>query len=71
GLEYLFTAPVHVQIFTTQEKSTVVIKLVNRILFLDYDQHIIASDLLEFAKEMFEKEIVIKDEIPEAVLEKS
>ncbi len=71
GLEYLFTAPVHIQIFTTQEKSIVVIKLVNRILFLDYNQHITASDLLEFTKKMFEKEILVKDEIPEAVLEKS
>ncbi|NPD88653.1 MAG: hypothetical protein HGN29_08005 [Asgard group archaeon] len=71
GLEYLFTAPVHVQIFTTQEKATVVIKLVNRILFLDYDHHISTSDLLELTKRVFEKDIVVKDEIPEAVLEKS
>jgi hypothetical protein len=71
GLEYLFTTPVHIQIFSTTDKSTVVIKLVNRILFLEYNQHISSSNLLESAKKMFEQEIIVKDETPEAVLEKS
>ena len=71
GLEYLFSSPIHVQLFSTKEKTTIVIKLVNRILFLDYERDISASDLLKLAKEIFEQEIIIKDEIPEAVLEKS
>jgi hypothetical protein len=71
GLEYLFTSPIHVQIFTTNDKATVVIKLVNRILFLDYNKYMSASVLLEYAKKIFEIETLVKDDIPEVVLEKS
>ena len=71
GLEYLFTVPIHVQIFSTQNKTTVVIKLVNRILFLDYNREILVSELLETTKKMFEEKLIVKDEIPEAMLEKS
>ncbi len=70
GFQYLFNSPVHVQIITTDQNSTLLIKLVNRTIVLDYEKPVSTSILLEKTKKMFEQEVIIKDDIPEAVLEK-
>ena len=71
GLNYLFNSPIHVQIFSTDEQSTVVIKLINRIFFLDFENGVSSTQLIEATRKFFEQEITIKDDIPEVMLEKS
>ena len=71
GLDYLFNSPIHVQILSTDQESTVVIKLINRIFFLDFENGVSSAQLIEATKKFFEQEVIAKDDIPEAVLEKS
>lgn len=70
GFQYLFNSPVHVQIITTDQNSTLLIKLVNRIIILDYEKPVSATKLLEMTKKMFEQEVIVKDDSLAAVLEK-
>ena len=70
GLLYLFESPVHVQILSLRENIIVIIKLVNRIAFLEYEKETSTTKIIEATKRMFEQELDIKDDIPELVLEK-
>ncbi len=71
GMQYLFNSPIHVQIFSTDKQTTLVVKLINRIFFLEFDREIATSKLLEATKKMFEQDLIVKDDIPEVMLEKS
>ncbi|GAH37070.1 unnamed protein product, partial [marine sediment metagenome] len=71
GLEYLYKAPIHVQILNIDKGVTVIIKLVNRVAFLEFDSQKTSASIIESTKRMFEQEQIIKDDTPEAMLEKS
>ncbi|MCK5304264.1 MAG: hypothetical protein KAJ72_03375 [Candidatus Heimdallarchaeota archaeon] len=71
GLEYLYKIPIHVQILNFQKRVTVIIKLVNRVVFLEFDSKQTSVSIIESTKRMFEQEELIKDDTPEVMLEKS
>jgi len=71
GLEYLYKSPVHVQILNIDKGVTVIIKLVNRVAFLEFDSQQTSTSIIESTKRMFEQERIIMDDTPEATLEKS
>ena len=71
GLQYLFNAPIHVQILCASRNCYTHIKLVNRTIIMEYNREIPIKELLERTKKMFEAEVVLKDDSPELMLEKS
>jgi len=71
GLEYLYKTPIHVQILKIEKGVTVIIKLVNRVAFLEFGSQQTSASIIESTKRMFEQEQLIKDDAPEVMLEKS
>lgn len=71
GFQYLFNSPVHIQILCTSNNCFLHVKLVNRVIIMEYTNEISISDLLEKTKKVFEAEVTLMDDNPELVLEKS
>jgi hypothetical protein len=71
GLEYLYKSPIHVQILNVDRGVIALIKLVNRVAFLEFESQQTSASIIESTKEMFEQEQLIKDGTPEVMLEKS
>ena len=59
------------QILNINKGVTVIIKLVNRVAFLEFDSQQTSASIIESTKKMFEQEQIIMDDTPEATLEKS
>ncbi len=70
GFQYLFNSPTYLQILNYDEKSYIYVKLINRTIVMEFNRAISVSTIIELTKRMFEEAIIVKDDIPAAVLER-
>ncbi|MHA1419034.1 MAG: hypothetical protein ACTSPO_08670 [Candidatus Heimdallarchaeaceae archaeon] len=71
GFEYLYKSPIHIQILNIDKGVTAIIKLVNRVVFLEFESQQTSASIIESTRKMFEQEEIVKDDTPATILEKS
>ncbi len=71
GFQYLFNSPIHMQILCASNSCFLYVKLVNRIVIMEYEEKISIQELLEKTKKMFEAEFTLTDDNHGLMLEKS